>query len=63
MDQEQMVESVVKRNLRPDFSPDTPEHFSMLAQACWNKSPNARPTFVDCVLLLNKMLHQIPPGS
>ncbi|KAG1661344.1 hypothetical protein FOA52_005906 [Chlamydomonas sp. UWO 241] len=54
--QQQLVEEVVMRGLRPTFPPHTPPNYKQLAQECWSGAPAQRPTFKDVLLLLNTML-------
>jgi serine/threonine protein kinase len=45
MKQQQLVEEVVMRGLRPKFPSHAPPAYIQLAQSCWSGSPNLRPTF------------------
>lgn len=45
MKQQQLVEEVVMRGLRPKFPSHAPPAYVNLAQACWSGSAQARPTF------------------
>ena len=62
MNQQTLVEEVVMRSLRPKFPPNAPEGFARLAQACWNGSPGARPTFEEALGVLNGMLQVCGAG-
>jgi hypothetical protein len=50
MKQQQIVEEVVMRGLRPRFPPGAPRGYVELAQACWSGAATSRPTF-DAVSL------------
>ncbi|MEW5297631.1 MAG: hypothetical protein WDW36_000829 [Sanguina aurantia] len=56
MKQQQLVEEVVMRGLRPRFSSSTPPPYVALAQACWSGSAAARPQFDDALGQLHMML-------
>lgn len=56
MKQQQLVEEVVMRGLRPRFSSSTPPPYVSLAQACWSGSAAARPQFDDALGQLHMML-------
>jgi hypothetical protein len=45
--QQQLVEEVVMRGLRPKFPSHTPYSYVNLAQACWSGSAQARPSFEE----------------
>ncbi len=47
---------VVMRGLRPKFPVHAPPAYIQLAQSCWSGSPQLRPTFEECVVMLNNML-------
>ncbi|GAX83961.1 hypothetical protein CEUSTIGMA_g11385.t1 [Chlamydomonas eustigma] len=56
MKQQQLVEEVVMRGLRPKFPAHAPTAYVQLAQACWSGSPQQRPTFEESLVMLNNML-------
>eukprot|EP00967_Tisochrysis_lutea_P147070 scaffold278797_cov15-Tisochrysis_lutea.AAC.1 len=47
MKQQQIVEEVVMRGLRPRFPPGTPRGYAELAQACWSGAATSRPSFEE----------------
>lgn len=59
MKQQQLVEEVVMRGLRPKFPSHAPPAYVALAQACWSGSAQARPTFDESLTTLNGMLQQV----
>jgi hypothetical protein len=59
MKQQQLVEEVVMRGLRPKFPSHAPPAYVALAQACWSGSPQARPTFEESLGTLNQMLQAV----
>eukprot|EP00798_Chlamydomonas_sp_ICE-L_P030868 gene30868-35912_t len=63
MKQQQLVEEVVMRGLRPKFPADTPSSYINLAQACWNGAPQTRPTFEETLTYLNNMLQNYTEGG
>ncbi|KAJ9519284.1 hypothetical protein QJQ45_017942 [Haematococcus lacustris] len=59
--QQQLVEEVVMRGLRPKFPFDAPQPYVALSQACWSGSAHARPTFDEVLTTLNSMLNTLNP--
>ncbi|KAL6746275.1 kinase-like domain-containing protein [Haematococcus lacustris] len=59
--QQQLVEEVVMRGLRPKFPFDAPQPYVSLSQACWSGSAHARPTFDEVLTTLNSMLNTLNP--
>ncbi len=59
MKQQQLVEEVVMRGLRPKFPATAPAGYVAVAQSAWSGSPQARPTFDDILTHLNAMLQQV----
>jgi len=59
MKQQQLVEEVVMRGLRPKFPSHAPPAYVALAQACWSGSAQARPTFDESLTTLNGMLQSV----
>jgi len=47
MKQQQIVEEVVMRGLRPRFPSGTPRGYAELAQACWSGAATSRPSFEE----------------
>lgn len=59
MKQQQLVEEVVMRGLRPKFPSTAPAGYVVLAQSAWSGSPQARPSFDEILTHLNAMLQQV----
>ncbi|GIL83127.1 hypothetical protein Vretimale_11467 [Volvox reticuliferus] len=59
MKQQQLVEEVVMRGLRPKFPGTAPAGYVVLAQSAWSGSPQARPSFDEILTHLNAMLQQV----
>jgi len=59
MKQQQIVEEVVMRGLRPRFPPGTPRGYAELAQACWSGAATSRPSFEEVLDILQTMLQAI----
>lgn len=55
MKQQQVVEDVVLKGLRPRFPAECLPQYSALAKSCWNTSPGLRPTFQDVLKSLCAM--------
>lgn len=49
------VHSYTSRGLRPQFPPNTPDHYRGLAHACWAQDPRRRPTAGALVVALHKV--------
>jgi len=56
MKQQQMVELVVMRGLRPVFPTYAPASYVALATHCWCGAPMQRPTFTNVLASLNDMI-------
>ncbi|KAG1661596.1 hypothetical protein FOA52_000771 [Chlamydomonas sp. UWO 241] len=63
MKQQQLVEEVVMRGLRPKFPTLGPATYVQLSQACWSGSPQGRPTFDEVLVVLNNMLQAVDDGK
>lgn len=63
MKQQQLVEEVVMRGLRPRFPATTPAAYTALAQSCWNGSAAARPSFDQINSNLNAMLQCVQQAT
>jgi hypothetical protein len=59
MKQQQLVEEVVMRGLRPKFPSHAPHGYVILAMAAWSGAPATRPTFDEALTHLNMLLQQV----
>ncbi|KAJ9517261.1 hypothetical protein QJQ45_009127 [Haematococcus lacustris] len=50
---------VINENRRPEFPPGTPVRYKQLAEWCWNKDVNIRPTFEEILALLLSIRREI----
>ncbi len=48
--------AVLTRGLRPRIPPDCPHDYAALMEACWQAEPRLRPSFVDIVEELARMV-------
>jgi hypothetical protein len=48
--------AVLTRGLRPRIPPDCPQDYATLMEACWQAEPRLRPSFVDIVEELTRMV-------
>ena len=51
---------VVKQDLRPEFLPNTPPAYVLLANRCWSPYPETRPGFEEILESLERMVAEYP---
>jgi hypothetical protein len=56
-----VIDRVVKQGMRPRFPSTTPAPFGRLAEACWDQSPAARPSFDQITEALENLLTEASP--
>lgn len=54
----EVIQSVVKDNMRPRFPPWTPDKYKQLAESCWHADREKRPQAEEITFMLNEMMSE-----
>jgi hypothetical protein len=55
--QEQIVDRVIRKGMRPTFPSAAPAAFVNLASRCWDADPKMRPSFVEISATLKEIIN------